>query len=220
LTVLKSVKGPAVGWLACAFALVALILVAYAFGPVERLDATLLSHLAAGENTAVGTLADAIAHTADPLPLVAMLAILCGYALHRGRPRDALAAIAVVAGANLTTQALKVLLAHPRYQPILGYHQVGSTAFPSGHATAAMSIALALLFVVPRPRREAAAALGTAYVLAVGCSVLILDWHVPSDVLGGILVAAGWGFAVLAALRLVERSGLPGVSRPGVRPFR
>ena len=37
--------------------------------------------------------------------------------------------------------------------------------------------------------------------MAVGCSRVVLHYHYPSDVLGGWLVAAGWGFAVVATLR-------------------
>ena len=50
-------------------------------------------------------------------------------------------------------------------------------------------------------------AAGACLVAAVGCSVLVLAWHFPSDVLGGILVACGWGFAVLALRRVVEGGG-------------
>jgi membrane-associated phospholipid phosphatase len=210
LTVVKSAKAPVVAWLACAVALVLLMLAAYKIGPAQRLDATLLSHLSVREDSSIGWLANMVAHLADPLPLLVMLGAICAFALRRGRPRDAVAALAVVAGANLTTQILKVALAHPRFQPILGANQVNSIAFPSGHATAATSIAIALAFVVPWRWRPAAAVLGAGYTFAVACSVLLLTWHYPSDVLGGILVAAGWGFAVLAGLRLTQqRSGSP-----------
>jgi membrane-associated phospholipid phosphatase len=43
---------------------------------------------------------------------------------------------------------------------------------------------------------------------------MVLGWHFPSDVLGGVLVASGWGFAVLAVLRMVTRGG--GARRPQV----
>jgi membrane-associated phospholipid phosphatase len=36
---------------------------------------------------------------------------------------------------------------------------------------------------------------------------MALDWHYPSDVLGGILVAGGWGFAALAGLRVARGGG-------------
>ena len=186
-------------------ALVALTFFAYAYGPSERLDARLLGKLAARGDTAAGTLADGLAHLADPLPLLALLALACAVAIWRGRPRDAVAALVVVAGANVTTQVLKVLLSHPRYQPSLGFEQVSSSAFPSGHATAAASIVVAYLLVVPPRLRGLVALLGAGFVFAVGCSVVVLDWHYPSDVAGGLLVAAGWGFAVLAGRRMLER---------------
>jgi len=194
-------KAPLAACLACVVALVGLTFLAYEVGPSERLDAHLLAKLAAHHHTPLGTLAERLAHLADPLPLLVLLIGACGLALWRGRPRQALAAAAVVAGANLTTELLKVALAHPRYQPVLNPEEVGYAAFPSGHATAAASIAIAYLFVVPARWRPATALLGAAFAAAVGCSVVVLDWHFPSDVAGGLLVAAGWGFAVLAGLR-------------------
>jgi len=204
--VTKSVKAPLAAWIACAGALVGLALVAYGIDAAQRADATLLTKFIARDGS-FGSLADAIAHFGDPLPLLAMLAVACAIALWRGKPLDAAAAVTVVAGANLTTQLLKVALAHPRFQSVLGHDQLGPVAFPSGHATAAASIAIAFLFVVPHGWRPAVAAVGACFVAAVGCSVMVLAWHFPSDVLGGILVASGWGFAVLAARRVVEGGG-------------
>jgi len=112
--------------------------------------------------------------------------------------------LALVAGANLTTQIFKALLAHPRFQAILGAEQLATNTFPSGHTTAVASIAIAFLFVVPREWRALTALIGTVLVATVGCSVMALGWHYPSDVLGGILVASAWGFAALAALRAGE----------------
>jgi membrane-associated phospholipid phosphatase len=178
-------------------------LVAYGIDAAQRADATLLNHFI-NDGASLYPAADTVAHLADPLPLVLLLSCACGVALWRSRPLDAAAAVTVVAGANLTTQVLKVALAHPRFQPVLGNNQLGSVAFPSGHATAAASIAIAFLFVVPHDWRPAVAAIGACFVVAVGCSVMILAWHFPSDVLGGILVACGWGFAVLALRRVAE----------------
>jgi membrane-associated phospholipid phosphatase len=219
----RGVKAPLAAWIACAGALVLLALVAYGIAAAQHADATLLTKFIARQDTAAGSLASPIAHLADPLPLVLMLACACSIALYRGRPLDALAAATVVAGANLTTQVLKVALAHPRFQPVLGHDQLGPVAFPSGHATAAASIAIAFAFVVPRDLRATVAVLGACFVAAIGCSVLVLAWHFPSDVLGGVLVACGWGFAVLAARRAIARvgggSGRPAlVSSPGADP--
>lgn len=193
----------------------ALAFLAYAFGPSERLDARLLAKLASHDHSAAGALAEGLAHLADPLPLLFLLALACAIALWRGRPRDAAAALVVVAGANVTTQLLKLLLAHPRYQPLLGFSQPSETAFPSGHTTAAASIAIAFAFVAPPRLRPLAAILGAGFVFAVGCSVAILEWHYPSDVAGGLLVAAGWGFAVLAGMRALEPGNGAGAARRG-----
>jgi membrane-associated phospholipid phosphatase len=215
--VAKRIGAPLAAWIACAGALVLLALVAYGIDAAQWADATLLTKFIALDGS-VGSLAEAIAHLGDPLPLLAMLAAACGIALRRGRPLDAAAAVTVVAGANLTTQVLKVALAHPRVQSVLGDHQLGPVAFPSGHATAATSIAIAFAFVVPPAWRAAAAALGAGLVVAVGCSVMVLAWHFPSDVLGGILVASGWGFAVLALRRVAEGGGSERPAQASSRP--
>ncbi|HSS04744.1 MAG TPA: phosphatase PAP2 family protein [Solirubrobacterales bacterium] len=214
------VKAPLAAWLACAGALVLLALVAYGINAAQHADATLLAKLIARQDSAAWSVTNAIAHLADPAPLLVMLALACGIALWRGRPLDAVAAVVVVLGASVTTQVLKVLLAHPRYQAVLGHHQLGPIAFPSGHATAATSIAIAFVFVAPRRMKLAAAVLGAGFVAAVGLSVLVIAWHYPSDVLGGVLVACGWGFAVLAATRAISPRGSrdAGVSRRAPLP--
>jgi membrane-associated phospholipid phosphatase len=216
--VAKRVGAPlAAAWIACACALVLLALVAYGIDAAQRADATLLTKFTAREGS-VGPLADAIAHLGDPLSLLVLLAAACGIALWRGRPLDAAAAVVAVAGANVTTQVLKVALAHPRYQAVLGYDQMGPVAFPSGHATAATSIVIAFAFVVAPEWRPAVAVVGACFVAAVGCSVMVLAWHFPSDVLGGILVASGWGFAVLALRRVVAGSGSGRRAQASSRP--
>jgi membrane-associated phospholipid phosphatase len=207
--VVEKAKKPLAGWLLCVGALVLLTPIAYKVDSVQRLDADLLARLSAHQDGSVGTLARALVNFGDPLPLLAMLALACGIALYRRRPLDALAAVAVVAGASLTTQILKVVLAHPRYQPVLGHHQLGPVAFPSGHATAAASIAIAFAFVVPARFRPEVGILGVGLALAVGCSAVVLSWHYPSDVLGGFIVAAGWGFAVRAAMRMAKKDRPP-----------
>jgi undecaprenyl-diphosphatase len=121
-------------------------------------------------------------------------------ALWRGRPRHAVIAFALVAGTALVTQGLKMALAHPRYQPILGSHQI-----PSGHSAGATAMTLILLLVTPRSWRPSIVAVGAFLVLSVSLSVVVLNLHYPSDVLAGYLVALGWCFA-LVAVGIVSRS--------------
>lgn len=196
----RNVRAPLAGCLACAASFAILAVAVHRSGPVQHLDAVLLGHLAE-RGSRTGSVAAGVVLLGDLGTLLPLLAIACGIALARHRSRAALAALFVVSGANLTTQLFKALLAHPRFQAALGVEQIGANSFPSGHTTAVASIAIAFAFVVPREWRPAVALIGTGLVAAVGCSVMALDWHYPSDVLGGILVAVGWGFAALAGLR-------------------
>ena len=114
-------------------------------------------------------------------------------ALARRAPRIAIAVAVILLGSNLTTQLLKPALALP--QPFPG---IDTATWPSGHATAAMALALCLQLVVPARRRPLTAALGGLFVVGVAYSVLILGHHEPSDILGGFLVAGTWTGLVVA----------------------
>jgi membrane-associated phospholipid phosphatase len=163
----------------------------------------------------VNTIATFIARLCDPAPFVVLGAGLVALALVRRRPRSALVIAVMLVGANVTTQLLKVLLAHPRATSLLSHHTtVSAESWPSGHATAAMSLALALVLAVPARARPAAAAFGAVFAVAVSYSFLTLGWHYPSDVLGAFLVAVTWaqlGLAVLFAgdARPLRRPELP-----------
>ncbi|HEX4751953.1 MAG TPA: phosphatase PAP2 family protein, partial [Solirubrobacterales bacterium] len=114
------------------------------------------------------------------------------------------------------TQLLKTTLEHARHRAFEhGIELPWPNSFPSGHTTAAASIAVALLLVVPTVHRTAAAAVGAGLTAAVGISVIVLAWHYPSDVLGGLLVVGAWSFAALAYLRL--RADRDRAARPGER---
>src|SRR5205085_11232822 len=106
---------------------------------------------------------------------------------------------------NGPPELLKPLLAHPRAASLLGGRApVGAASWPSGHATAAMSLALTYVLAAPGRLRPVVAALGAAFAVAVSYSFLTLGWHYPSDVFGGFLVATVWtlsGIALLFALR-------------------
>jgi len=172
----------------------------YGGGSFGSLDARILHWLYGYRHTEWESLAHLLYGLANPLPQLVLLAGASAIAWRRGLRRHALAAAVLVVGADLTTQLLKLALSHPRYQPILGFWQINPTSFPSGHSTAAMSMALAYLLVAPVAWRAAVVTLGGALVLGVGCSVVLLHYHYPSDVLGGWLVAAAWFFAIVACL--------------------
>jgi membrane-associated phospholipid phosphatase len=203
-------RSPLLAAAACFLAFAAVLACAYAIAPIGRLDATALHGLMALNGSLSGPVALEITHSADPRPLMLMLAVLFAGGWALGRRREALGAVALVAGANLTGLILQVALTHPRFHPILGSNQVGAEAYPSGHATSAMSIALAAVLVAPPRLRVVVASGAAAYVIAASTSLMVIGWHFPSDVLGGLLVASGFFFLVVAVIRAAaaRRAGL------------
>lgn len=200
----RDVRAPILGSALCALLLAPLALLAYSVGPTARLDRSLLVRLDRPEGSRAHEVASAIAHLADPLPFLVILGAIVAIGIAARRTRETAAALVLVAGANLTTQVLKHLLQHSRFDIQYGLHQPLSEAFPSGHATAAASLAVALVLVVPPRLRPLAAGVSAAFAAAVGIAVIVVQWHYPSDVLGGLLVVASWAFAVVAALRLLR----------------
>jgi membrane-associated phospholipid phosphatase len=156
----------------------------------------------------VGKIADFVAKLCNPKPYVYFCFIPVLAALLTRRPRMALAAAAILIGANFTTELLKPLLAHPRANSLLttlpGTDAIGPASWPSGHATAAMSLALASVLAAPSRWRPYVAAAGAVFAIAVSYSFLAMAWHYPTDVLGGYLVAGIWTLVVAAAVFIAD----------------
>lgn len=199
----------------CVAAIAALLVAAYFIDPVARWDATALNGLKtlSVEHRWIWIVNDAIAHSVDALPLAVMLLAICGAGVYWGRSRQALAAALLVGVSVVISQLIKIAAAHPRYQPILGADQMPDSAFPSGHATAAMSLALAAVLVAPSRWRRTAAIGGGVFALTVSIALMIQGWHFPSDVLAGLLISATVCMLVIAGLRASERVRVTG-NRP------
>jgi membrane-associated phospholipid phosphatase len=202
----RSVKWPLLGAVACLLALVPLAFAAYKIGPTSHLDNTLLLRIVRDEGSSAYLPAEVISLIGELPVVIVLLAGIVLLGRHLGRRREALVAVAVVLGAGVTTQLLKFVFAYPRFQDAwwMNPHEL---AFPSGHTTAAASLSIALLLVVPPPHRLAAAAVGVLATGGVGISVVVLGWHYPSDVIGGLLVASAWGLGALAYLRFKDDRG-------------
>jgi membrane-associated phospholipid phosphatase len=140
----------------------------------------------------------------DPGPYAALGLLLAFVALARGLRWRAGAVLALLVVTGACTQTFKQLLAEPRFEPWLGGHQIGEASWPSGHSTAAMTLALCAVLVAPPALRAVTAVLGGAFAAAVGYALLVLGHHFPSDVLGGFLMAGIWTALAVAGLRVVE----------------
>jgi len=184
----------------CGLAFALLLILAYAFGPAEQLDVRAHDGFATLRASDAESFAPALVDSGNPLEVVLIMAGICGLGLLWGRPWHVGAAIWVVAVSSIASQALKVVLASSRAEPMIG-DSIDAAAFPSGHATAVMSLAVALVLVMPKRLRPAAAFLGALYVLAASISIVVLGGHYPSDVVAGMLLATGLGFVALAGLR-------------------
>ena len=189
----------------CAALFVLVLAAAYEWDAGRSLDLRGLTGFMSADDGWRETLATWLAQLGDP-PAVALMTLgLAAFAAARGRPRVAFAVLLLVALTSISSQSLKPLLAHPREQaPGLDF-TLGPEAFPSGHATAAMSLALAAVLAAPRRARKAAALLGALLALAVGASVVAGGWHFPSDVVGGYLLASGWALVLAAGLTEADR---------------
>jgi membrane-associated phospholipid phosphatase len=194
---------PLLSALACLIGLIVVGVLALAVPAAHERDGAMLHGFVALDRPGVHREIWFMAHLGDTLPY-AVAGLLCiGVALARGRGWRALAVACLLAITGATTQTLKHLLAQPRIEHWLP-EQVASTSWPSGHSTAAMTLALCAVLVAPPVLRAAAAVLGGAFAVGVGYAVLVLGWHYPSDVLGGFLMAGLWTSLAVAVLHRVE----------------
>jgi membrane-associated phospholipid phosphatase len=201
----REVRNLLIAAVACSLALAPVVALAYWFGPTERLDGGTLHRFAEHDDGAAHAFATAVGSLGQLLPVVAIVLCLVAVGFAVGRRRQALAGAAIVLGAGVTTQVLKHLFVHVRAQAEMrGFDLPWPDSFPSGHTTAAASLAVLAVLAVPPRFRAVAAAVGTAFTAAMGFSVVLLHWHYPSDVVGGCLVVAAWTFAALAVLRALQ----------------
>jgi len=174
--------------------------------PLARVrDSATLQGFTALNRPRLTPLLDHVAHLASPVAYAVIGVSLAAVALLRRRPSVAAAIVGLLVLTGWTTQTLKPLLASPRYDEWLGSGQISAASWPSGHATAAMTLALCAILAVPARARPVAAGVGALFAISVSYSILALGWHFPSDVLGGFLVAMTWTLLAVAGLVALEQ---------------
>lgn len=187
----------------CLLALAFVWAVAEHVPAVQLRDVVLLHDFTLLARPPVASVANTLDHLLDPLLFVIWGVALVAIAVARERPRTAGAVALIMGLAPWTSETLKPLLAHTHQS--FGALTIGPASWPSGHSTAALTLGLCAVLVSPPRLRPFTVLIAAAFALAVGASLLILAWHMPSDVLGGYLVASFWTALAVAALRLIDR---------------
>jgi membrane-associated phospholipid phosphatase len=187
----------------CVLALALVWLVAELVPAAHIRDAAALHDFTLLSRPRIDAVCEFLLHLLDPVLFVIWGVGLVLFALARGRARVARAVVAIMALAPLTSETLKPLVAHSH--DVVGGVFIGPASWPSGHSTAALALVFSAVLVAPARLRPLVASVGALFALAVGCSLLILAWHMPSDVIGGYLVASLWTALAVAALRAAER---------------
>jgi membrane-associated phospholipid phosphatase len=195
---------------ASAAGLVAVYLAAFVVPVTEHADQRVFDAFTSLQSYRTSTLAGHLAAFFDRAPYALAVLALTVAALALGERRKALAVPLICACANVTTQVLKLVTATPREPAWLG-----QASWPSGHLTAAASLALCVVLVAPPRLRIYAAGAGALGVLATTYSILIIGSHHPTDVVAGMLMASAWTAAGVAALDAAERRWPSGRAAPG-----
>src|SRR3954471_1092789 len=196
------------GALLCLVGLMVTGLVALLWPAAQERDVSALTSITQLNRGGLATLTGGLVHLADPKPYGVLGAGLVAIALVRRRYRLAAALPVVLLVAPLTSELLKPLVATDR-TPSWLHSQIASAAWPSGHSTAALTLALLAVLVAPRRLRPGVAVVGALFASSVAYAVLIQAWHFPSDVVGGFLVATIWTLLAVAALVAVEPARPP-----------
>lgn len=204
---------PAMAWLLSGVALAILVFLLGELaktGPVARLSLHADQHIAAHDRTSMlTTLAKAASTIATPETVGVGLMIVVPVILLLARRRlDAVKVFCMFAGALALAEVGKKLINEHRPPVSLQAMAADSgPSFPSGHATTAAMLAVALIVIATTfAWRAAALVLGGLYAVAVAVSRVYLGDHYPLDVLGAMLCALAAAFIVtgLAALPALQ----------------
>jgi membrane-associated phospholipid phosphatase len=187
----------------CALGVVATGALGLAVDAGRDRDAAMLHGFTGLDGSRVHSEIRVIALLADPVPYTLVGLLFIAVALARRRGWRALAAAIVLVGSGATTYALKHLTPQSRYEDWL-FGDQARASWPSGHATAAMTLALCAVIVAAPAWRAATALVGCAYAVGLAYATLALTWHYPSDMFAGFFIAGLWVSMALAVLAHLE----------------
>lgn len=158
------------------------------------------------EDGMLGYARTVLAWLGEPSVLVGLLVVVVLVGAASGRIGAGLLGVVVVGGSAIGARMLKLVLSRPD----LGLDDSTThNSFPSGHVAVAAGLVFAVLLAMPACARWWCAIPGLAAVSVVGVATVLTGWHRPSDVIGGVLLAATLCFLAAACLALSGRRGQP-----------
>ena len=148
-----------------------------------------------------------------PFILMAMILIIA-IAAARRYVFMGIVTVGAVGAAIVSAEVTKLITPRPDLSPefTMLVDNAGANTFPSGHATIAAALTIALVIVVSPRWRGWTAAFGFAFTAAISGSTVIAGWHRPSDAIGGVALALAWLAA--GGFLLIRFRGVPSPSWP------
>jgi membrane-associated phospholipid phosphatase len=140
------------------------------------------------------------------LPVWTALVLAAGLLLAlAGRRRGALVLVAADLSGEVVTLIVKAAIDRRAFAG--GGGTIADALYPSGHVVRAVVGLVVLIALLPlaRPARLAAIGCAAAFALAVGAERVASGAHLPTDVLGALLLGCAWASLVLALGRPAGR---------------
>ena len=139
------------------------------------------------------SLAAAFIGLVTPILIVGGVLVVLMITLRNNPIALALRVAVVTLGPIATAWALKQSLQRPDLNGLVMHN-----SFPSGTLTAVTALVCAIVFATPHRWRAVVAINGGLIVIGTAISVIVLQWHRPSDVIGALLLVGCYTLAVSA----------------------
>ena len=165
--------------------LLVVAIVALHTGAGQRLDERAMRTVVAGRETELTVLS--LLGRVSIGAVLAVSVVCVVLAILRGRVRLAVAALVVIAGANITTQLLKEVVLERSQLDV-----IAPNSLPSGHTTVVVGAVGAMLLVSPRAVRPLVVVAGAFAMMLTGASTVVAGWHRPADIVAALAVCLAW----------------------------
>jgi membrane-associated phospholipid phosphatase len=107
--------------------------------------------------------------------------------------------------ACLVGPPLALVLCELVAKPLVGRTLGGSLSYPSGSTVGAAALAIAVVLATSPRWRPVSVVVAAVYVLWMAVAVVSLQWHYPTDAMGGLAFGAGVVLAVDGLFHLAQR---------------